>query len=226
MIRERRRAASSAKRPCRRGGSNSAFLTWSGVAYSTSYNIKRSFLPNKQNFVTIANTAAPAFLDSNLINGNVYYYSVSAVNFFGQGTGSAAISVRPQINLAAPNLIGVSSITESGASIIPTSIGCSWNTLQNNELGFALEYAHKFPDGLYGPFTGLDQVDRRSAWARIDNMEGNTPFAFRMCAFSDTDHSAYSDVVEFSTPAYDPPSAPTGLWAREDSPEIYGTLAL
>ena len=201
-------------------GSNSAFLTWSGTPHATSYNVRRSFLTNKQNFVTIANTETPAFLDSNLINGNIYYYSVSAVNGFGQGPGSAVISVGPKINLVAPNLIGVSSITEPGNNLIPTSVGCSWNTLQNNELGFAIEYAHKFPDGSYGPFTGLDQVDRRSAWARIDYMEGNTGFAFRMCAFSDTDHSPYSNVVEFSTSAYDPPSAPTGLWAREDSPEI------
>jgi hypothetical protein len=79
-------------------------LSWSAATGATSYKIKRS-LTSAGGYTTIATNASPAFTNTGLSNGTLYYFAVSAVNIFGESTMSAQVSARP--TSSAPVSIGV-----------------------------------------------------------------------------------------------------------------------
>ena len=74
------------------------YLTWSNVTAATSYNVKRATTSGGP-YTTIANVATTSFSDTNVVNGTMYYYVVSAQNLqFGspvQGPNSSEINGSP-----------------------------------------------------------------------------------------------------------------------------------
>lgn len=71
-------------------------LVWSPSAGATSYNIKRSTSTNTE--TTIASTASTGYSDTSVVNGETYYYVVSAVNAGGENpTNSQEVSARPPL---------------------------------------------------------------------------------------------------------------------------------
>jgi len=71
-------------------------LAWSPSAGATSYNVKRSQSPT--NFTTIASTASTSYNDNSVVNGNTYYYVVTAVNAGGENpTNSPVASGTPPL---------------------------------------------------------------------------------------------------------------------------------
>ena len=73
-------------------------LTWAavtGAADVLSYNVERAI--GGGSYATIAtNIGLVSFTDTNVSNGVVYYYTVSAVNSLGQGPDSAPATVVPE----------------------------------------------------------------------------------------------------------------------------------
>jgi predicted alpha-1,6-mannanase (GH76 family) len=63
-------------------------LSWGDAAVATSYNIKRALVSGGP-YTTITNVTAAAYTDTNVVNNRTYYYVISAVNAFGEGTNSA-----------------------------------------------------------------------------------------------------------------------------------------
>ncbi len=74
-------------------------LNWWEAAIATSYNVGRS-LSSGGPYSVIANVSAPAYTDTNVINGTAYYYVVSSVDSDGVGPNSSEVSAFP-FNLAA-----------------------------------------------------------------------------------------------------------------------------
>ncbi len=67
-------------------------LEWTPLTSATNYIVKRSQSSGLE--VPIANTGtATSYADTNVINGNIYYYVVSAANASGQGPNSAEVNV-------------------------------------------------------------------------------------------------------------------------------------
>ena len=66
-------------------------LTWTAVPTATNYIVKRSQSSGTESPITT--TGGTIFTDTNVINGNTYYYVVSAVNAGGEGPNSAEASI-------------------------------------------------------------------------------------------------------------------------------------
>ena len=77
-------------------GDNKAILSWnspdSGGSPIIEYRIYRSNTSGA-NFDLLSTTTALSFSDSSAINGNTYYYVVTAVNFMGESADSAEVVV-------------------------------------------------------------------------------------------------------------------------------------
>lgn len=72
-------------------GNGSISLTWSSVPGAASYAVKRSDSPSGPFAIVASELSDTFFTDSGLINGNSYYYLVSASN--GEGEGASSVTV-------------------------------------------------------------------------------------------------------------------------------------
>jgi hypothetical protein len=75
-------------------GDANVALSWSASATAANYHIKRS-ATSGSGYTSIATNASLAFTNTGLANGTLYYFVVSAVNTYGEGTNSAQVSARP-----------------------------------------------------------------------------------------------------------------------------------
>jgi fibronectin type 3 domain-containing protein len=76
-------------------GNNTVSLTWPAAAFATSYNVKRTTTSGAE--VTITNISTAGYSDTNVVNGTVYYYTVSSLNGAGESpdTAEATVTMRP-----------------------------------------------------------------------------------------------------------------------------------
>ncbi len=77
----------------------SVTLSWWESPIAASYNVARSQTTGGP-YTVIANTTAPNYLDTNVVNGTTYYYVVSAVDSYGAGGNSSEVVALP-INVVA-----------------------------------------------------------------------------------------------------------------------------
>jgi len=98
-------------------------LAWNASASATGYNLKRSTSSGTE--TTILTLAATNYTDTNVVNGTLYYYVVSAVNLSGEGANSTEASARPIVAPPAPagltptaglNAVGLSWTAAAGAT--------------------------------------------------------------------------------------------------------------
>lgn len=68
-------------------GNNQVSLSWTAAAGAASYNIKRSTTSGAE--VTIANAVANSYIDTSAIKFTQYFYTVSAVNAYGESSDSS-----------------------------------------------------------------------------------------------------------------------------------------
>jgi hypothetical protein len=101
-------------------GDGKATLNWSAVSNATSYQVKRSATNGGPFAVIAAAVPALSYTNNGLANGTMYYYVVSANNFFGEGTDSSPASARP-------------------VSLAPTSLG---STMNGGQLQFSWASDH------------------------------------------------------------------------------------
>jgi len=91
-------------------GSSQVALTWTAVTGADSYKVYR-------NGVLIAQPTTNSFLDTGLVNGTSYTYTISAVNIAGSSALSAGVSATPAgTSLAAP----------TGLAATPATRKLSW----------------------------------------------------------------------------------------------------
>ena len=67
-------------------------LTWASAPTATNYIIKRSQTSGTESPIATTGTAT-SYTDTTVINGNTYYYVISAVNAGGEGPNSAEVSI-------------------------------------------------------------------------------------------------------------------------------------
>ena len=98
-------------------------LTWNVSATATSYNLKRSTSSGTE--TTIISLSGTSYTDTNVVNGTLYYYVVSALNLSGEGANSTEASARPIVAPPAPtgltptvglNQLGLSWAAATGAT--------------------------------------------------------------------------------------------------------------
>jgi len=96
-------------------GNSQVSLTWASVVGATGYNIYRRTNSTSTSAILVGTVTGTLFIDSGLINGTEYFYSVAAVNANGQGAWSTSEeNVTPESNhLFAPtNLSGIPGNTQ------------------------------------------------------------------------------------------------------------------
>jgi hypothetical protein len=75
-------------------GDASVALSWSTSSNASSYIVKRSVVSGS-GYANIATNASVTATNTGLLNGTLYYFVVSAVNAYGEGTNSTQVSARP-----------------------------------------------------------------------------------------------------------------------------------
>ena len=103
-------------------------LTWSASAGATSYAIKRGTSSGNEN-TTVATTTNLTYADTNLVNGTMYFYVVTAAGPGGTSPNSSEVSATPSVT-AAPGLVW------TGAA------GTAWDTTTTNWLNGATPVAY------------------------------------------------------------------------------------
>lgn len=78
-------------------GDSQVILTWNAVIGAESYNIKRSTVSGKEEYVNTVTGSAITFTDTAVTNGVTYYYVVSAVNSAGESMDSNEASATPTV---------------------------------------------------------------------------------------------------------------------------------
>jgi fibronectin type 3 domain-containing protein len=101
-------------------GDASVSLNWNSVAAATSYNIKRSLTSGGPYTTIAAGVTSTNYADTGLTNGTRYYYVVSAVNIFSEGSNSSQVYATPNI---APTDITLSNATVAENQPVGTEVG-------------------------------------------------------------------------------------------------------
>ena len=70
-------------------------LSWNAVTGATSYLVNRATSATGT-YSTVATTAAASYTDTQVVNGNTYYYTVRARNTAGTSAASAVVSASPK----------------------------------------------------------------------------------------------------------------------------------
>ncbi len=104
-------------------GDRSLVITWSAPASNgsspvTGYGLYRSTTPGAETFLTFVN--GTTYTDIGLVNGNLYYYQVTAVNGMGEGAQCPEVQNSPGAVPAAPVI--------SGNAFTGSSVGFIWST--------------------------------------------------------------------------------------------------
>jgi alpha-L-arabinofuranosidase len=76
------------------GGNAQVSLNWSATAGADAYRVWRATTANGS-YTAIGTVASPQFADTNVTNGQTYYYAVSATNVLGESANSAPVSATP-----------------------------------------------------------------------------------------------------------------------------------
>ena len=92
-------------------------LTWNASAGTTGYFVKRSTTSGTE--AQIAPTATTNYTDNNVINGQTYYYIVSAYNPHGQSPDSAEVNATPVV-LPPPAPAGLT------ANVVNSQVALTW----------------------------------------------------------------------------------------------------
>ncbi len=92
-------------------------LTWTASAGATAYFVKRSTASGAE--AQVAPTSATNYTDSNVINGQTYYYVVSAYNSYGQSPNSPEVNATP----AAPPPPAPAGLT---ANVVDSQVALTW----------------------------------------------------------------------------------------------------
>jgi regulation of enolase protein 1 (concanavalin A-like superfamily) len=75
-------------------------LQWNTVSTATSYNVKRSTTSGGSYSILTSVVGTPVFADGSVANNTTYYYMISAVNSYGEGSNSAPANATPDAGMS------------------------------------------------------------------------------------------------------------------------------
>ena len=136
-------------------GDAQAALSWNASSGAINYYVKSS-TTSGSGYINIATNASLAFTNTGLNNGTLYYFVVSAVNAFGEGTNSAQVSALP--TSSAPMQLGFATLgnqlqlnwladhtgwqLQSQTNSLASGIGTNWvnisSSAQTNQMSVPL----------------------------------------------------------------------------------------
>lgn len=127
------------------GRHTQADLTWQPVEHAITYTVRRSESLEGP-YIEVGRVEEPFYRDAGLVNGKVYYYTVTATSVAGESEASDPVEARPVAPLESP--AGVNASAADASAVI------SWNALPE-----ASSYQIKRSTVQGGPYTVIaDQV--------------------------------------------------------------------
>jgi len=194
-------------------------LTWPTFG-ATSYNVKRSSSSSGP-FVTVGNATTGLYKDSNLINGNTYYYVVSGVNNFGQSENSNYISIVPQPSPPkAEPVLANPAVRNSAAN----SFEYWWNNPNaDNVMWFEVEsyYYQHIGASYYKKMRPAVNWPRTYTMYAFGGLENNQTVYFHIRGCNEYGQSAWSSEASGTTLTGRAINTPTNFRGTATSPNEY-----
>ena len=171
--------------------------SWNGGASISDYKVYRG--PSSSSKTYLANTGSGGtltFSDVNLINGQTYYYQVSAVTSYGEGPRCSEIAGTPTATLSVP--LDLQVIAGDG------QVSLSW-TAPGSIGGSAIDYYIIYQDG-------IDVVHNASTSVTVPGLNNAQTYGFAVAAHNSVGVGPRTAVVS-AAPAQTQtiPGVPTGL---------------
>ena len=179
---------------------NAITLTWSNTLAALTYNVKRSTVSGS-GYTNIANVPVTTFTDTNVVNGTAYYYVVSAVSSFGEGSNSLAVAATPCSSPAVP-----AGVTAAGSNV---QVVVSWNASAGATGYNVSRFTGNTPPVVLA--TGLTATNFTDI-----NLVSGTIYYYLVAATNACSQSAFATFV----PAIVAPVAPTGLTAAAGDDDV------
>lgn len=171
---------------------NAITLTWNNTLAAISYDVKRSTTSGSGYAVIATNVPITTFTDSNVVSGATYYYVVSAVNSFGEGSNSTEVAAAPCSPPAVP-----AGVTTSSTN---SQITVSWSASAGATSYTVSRFTGDTPPVVLA--TGLAATNFTDT-----SVTGGATYYYLVAASNGCGQSAYATFV----PAIVLPDAPTGL---------------
>jgi fibronectin type 3 domain-containing protein len=195
-----------------RASNGGASLTWAppsdnGGRQITSYKIYRGDSPSSTVLLTSTGTGQE-YQDSGLVNGDAYYYEVSAVSEIGEGARSQCASVTPGFVPTQPlNLMAMAGNAR---------VSLTWNSpVEDN--GYVVSSYSLYRAGADGAFSLLAGLGVTSSYVDNDVVNGE-PYRYRVSAGNVFGEGAFS--TECTATPMTAPSAPTEFTASGSTGQI------
>lgn len=172
-------------------GDDKVALNWTAVTGAESYNVKRSTTSGGPYTTLVKNKANTNCLDTtSLINGQNYFYVVSAVNTAGESVNSAQVSVMPIAALP------------SAPDSISANAGDSQITLNWAAVAGAQTYTVKRSTISAGPYTNISTAISAASYTDKSASNGTT-YYYVLTASSLAGESALSQQIRTQAVATD-----------------------
>ncbi|WIV19890.1 pectinesterase family protein [Paenibacillus polygoni] len=155
-------------------------LNWQPLTQqAVTYTVKRSQTMTGPFEIVVSKISGSSYRDSGLINGQVYYYTVSASSVAGEGPGSEPIQVTPVQQLRTPEITGEG--ISQGALI-------SWSAVDAAE-----SYSVQRAVYANGPFEELG-ITKSTSYTDTNVISGK-PYYYQVVARNQDSRSLGSEVV-------------------------------
>ena len=188
-------------------GNGQVKLTWTAGAQNgapiTGYRIMRGLTSGTITTMVVSNTGSTAvsFIDTDVVNGTEYFYTVAAINSFGPSAASENLSATPATVPGVATNLSVTAITKTSATV-------SWTTPLsdggNDITGYTVTSS---PSALtctsVAPTTTCD----------LTNLVTGQPYTFAVTATNDVGTGAASASSQVIIPSI-APSAPTAITSK------------
>src|SRR5581483_6904613 len=168
-------------------------LIWTPAPRAASYAIRRATSPGGP-YAAIASPAGLSYVDTDVVNGTTFYYTVSALNIGGEGPPTPEVAATPVMAPAA-----VASLEATAGS---GQVSLVWPAVEG-ATGYVVRRALS-PEGPYSV------IATPAAPAHVDaGLTNGTPYHYRVGAVNAGGESPES--VSVTATPIAPPQAPTGL---------------
>lgn len=162
-------------------------LSWSAVADSNGYTIRRSETPGGPYIVIASGLTTTSYTDTAVVNGTTYYYIVTALNASGESGNSSEVSVTPQIS--APQ----APVSLSGHAVGSQSY-LTWSASAN-----AASYHVKRAETTGGPYAQIATVSAATYYTDTNVTKGVT-YYYVVSAINAGGESAVSNEAVVTIP--------------------------
>jgi probable HAF family extracellular repeat protein len=173
-------------------------LSWGASPGADSYNVKRADTWGGSYTPIATGVPGTTYTDTAVVNGNTYYYVVSAVNAWGESPDSDPVSARPVPPPAAPTgLTAIAGVEQVTLSWNPSAWADYYEIWHSNTPGGPYDWlAYTF---------GTSYVD---PW-----LVGGTTYYYVVTAVNNAGASGISNEASATPTPPPPPPAPAGLTA-------------